>query len=129
VSITMTKTFTVMTCSCGVSYALDDNFIESKRESHKTFYCPNGCSLHYPSDNKEERLRVQLHNANARNSHLSDQLDSTQRSRDAYKGHATRVKNRIKKGVCPCCTRHFVNVERHMKSQHPNFTETTESGG
>lgn len=31
------------------------------------------------------------------------------------------MKNRVANGVCPCCNRHFENLERHMKGQHPDF--------
>jgi hypothetical protein len=46
------------------------------------------------------------------------------RSHAATKGHVTRKKRqleRVASGVCPCCNRSFVNLRRHMKTQHPEF--------
>ena len=37
------------------------------------------------------------------------------------KAAKTRLKNRVGKGVCPCCNRSFANLKRHMASQHPEF--------
>jgi hypothetical protein len=33
----------------------------------------------------------------------------------------TKIKNRVGHGVCPCCTRSFQNLARHMASEHPTF--------
>ena len=44
----------------------------------------------------------------------------------AQKGVTTRLKNRVQKGVCPCCNRYFAQLQRHMTTQHPNFAATAE---
>jgi len=31
----------------------------------------------------------------------------------------TKVRNRIRAGICPFCTRHFTDLERHVASKHP----------
>lgn len=46
-----------------------------------------------------------------------------ERSRNAYKGQVTKVKNRVSKGVCPCCNRYFKNLHRHMENKHPDYAE------
>lgn len=33
----------------------------------------------------------------------------------------TRIKNRVKNGVCPCCNRTFENLARHMQAKHSDF--------
>lgn len=42
-------------------------------------------------------------------------------SRRAEKAAKTRIKNRIARGVCPCCKRTFQNLAAHMQTQHPGF--------
>lgn len=37
------------------------------------------------------------------------------------KGAHQRTKNRVAKGVCPCCNRSFTNLAKHMAGQHPDF--------
>jgi hypothetical protein len=31
------------------------------------------------------------------------------------------MKKRAVAGVCPCCNRHFRELERHMASKHPKY--------
>lgn len=42
---------------------------------------------------------------------------------DETKAAHTRTKNRIAKGVCPCCSRTFLDLQRHMQTKHPDFTK------
>lgn len=52
--------------------------------------------------------------------------EGAERSASAYKGQATRLRNRIKAGVCPRCNRTFQNLQRHMAGQHPEFKPEAE---
>jgi len=42
------------------------------------------------------------------------------RSRDGMKGVVAKIKKRVGRGVCPCCNRHFTNLQRHMETKHPD---------
>lgn len=54
----------VMSCvSCGVRYAVPASLLKRRRIDHNTFYCPNGCRLHYAQENEEERLSRELEDA------------------------------------------------------------------
>jgi len=127
--LTYTKTFTVITCSnvgCGVNFALDDEFIAARRKDRQSFYCPNGHSRWYPGKTEEQKLREQLEEEQRRVVRLRASEERARAEADhqrsvanGYKGAATKMKKRIGKGVCPCCNRHFTNVERHMATQHP----------
>lgn len=118
------STLTVMVCGgCGVTFAMPQRLRDKRLNDHKNFYCPNGCCRHFVGETREESLEKQLRNANSRNAHLADQLDSAKRSRDAYKGHLNRTKKRVKNGVCPCCNRTFQDLARHMETKHPRFNE------
>ena len=46
---------------------------------------------------------------------------TAQRSIRARKGVATRLRNRIARGQCPCCSESFKNLKLHMKSKHPKW--------
>jgi DNA repair exonuclease SbcCD ATPase subunit len=39
----------------------------------------------------------------------------------AARGQMTKLRNRVGKGVCPCCNRSFENLKRHMVSKHPDY--------
>jgi hypothetical protein len=49
--------------------------------------------------------------------------DAARRGAAAQKGQKTRIKNRIARGVCPCCNRSFADLGAHMQQKHPHFTE------
>ena len=99
----LTTTFYQITCGeCGTTFAITGGYDNRRRKDHKDFHCPNGHSLAYNRDNKEEQLSKMLGRANSRNSHLSDQLEATKRSRDSHKGHVTRIRNRISIQITRC---------------------------
>ncbi len=39
----------------------------------------------------------------------------------AQKAAKTKLKNRIKHGVCPCCKRTFQNIAKHIATKHPGY--------
>lgn len=131
-----TLSFTTITCptkGCGIEFAVPDTWEKKRREDHSSFYCPNGHSLSFSSKSEVERLRDQLakekHNsdqANARADDMRRQRDIADRRRAAMKGQVTRIKNRVGKGVCPCCNRTFQNLKRHMTGQHPDWAPDVE---
>lgn len=64
----------------------------------------------------------------ARHGEARDQILKTERRLSATQGVVTRIKNRVGKGVCPCCNRYFANVHRHMANQHPEFAAEQKGG-
>lgn len=115
-------------CTCGGPIALTLDQQRSLRKSHKSFYCPMGHEQHFAGKSNEERLKEQLEAANARAeanmARARAAEDATQRAEyreRAQKAAKTRIKNRVGKGVCPCCNRSFADLARHMASKHPGF--------
>ena len=53
--------------------------------------------------------------------------ERTVRRLNAQRANVTKLKKRISAGVCPCCTRTFSNLSRHMATQHPDYTEQQEA--
>jgi hypothetical protein len=119
---------TAMECPvCGVVYGLNERMrshAEERGNSEITWYCTNGHSLVYPGKSEAQKLRAKLNRAEATNTHLRDQRDATERSRRALKGQVTKVKNRVAKGVCPCCNRSFPDLHAHMQTKHPDYAPT-----
>ena len=59
------------------------------------------------------------------NSDGHDFLDAAREKGAAVaRGKLRAQSERIKNGVCPCCKRHFTNLERHMHTKHPEFAAT-----
>lgn len=109
----------VRCCTCGVVFGMDDYLDRKRRGDGATFYCSNGHGQHYGSE--LERLRKQLDSAHARLRHEQDQHGATRRELTATKGHVSRLKTRVANGVCPCCKRSFVQLQRHMATKHPDY--------
>jgi hypothetical protein len=114
--------------SCGVLFAIPSGLRDRLIDTHRNFYCPNGHVMQFTGQTEAQkareeaaRLQARLERAEAREVHLRDQLDTTERQRRVAKGQLTKVKNRIAAGVCPCCRRTFTNLADHMAGQHPDY--------
>lgn len=129
VCVTLEK---VECCSCSLVFGLTTDFVKRRRNDHRTFYCP-GCRTSQRWDQesiveREKRLRknteTQLQRERASHDQTKASLTTAKLQRSAAKGQLTKVKNRVGKGVCPCCNRTFANLQRHMTGQHPDFAAT-----
>lgn len=126
--MTELKLFEEQSCpNCGVRFGVPVEFTANRRKDTRTFYCPNGHPMSYRESEadmlRRERDRLKQNEAwyEARLRESQASIDLAERRIAAAKGQVTKLKNRASKGVCPCCNRHFTNLERHMHSQHPGF--------
>lgn len=137
--VTQTTKLKQINCgTCGTPFAMDEMIWNSCYNEGGFFYCPLGHSRGWstgqtPSEldkirkehaaelSKAETIAAQLR---SRLADKDSQLQSVQRSASAMKGQVTKIRNRVGKGVCPCCNRSFQNLKRHMELQHPEMAET-----
>jgi hypothetical protein len=121
---TIIRTYTqieIDCCNCGITFTMPDWFYErAQNDSAIMFYCPQGHSQHY-AKSRVTKLQERLERAEARERHAKDQLEASERSKAAIKGQVTKLKKRAKAGVCPCCNRSFVQLQKHIAGQHPDF--------
>ena len=134
----MASDLVVWTCGqCNARQAMTAETDRVLRASSATFYCVHGHPAHWPQGkSSEDKLREQLdaeriarQRAEQRIAQRDDavrearaEAEHERRRANGYKGHATRITNRAKAGVCPCCNRTFKQLAAHMKNQHPEFT-------
>lgn len=109
-------------CACGIQFGVPPYFIANARKNAGTIYCPNGHSLGW-SESDADRLRKQIQKTNELLEWQKARATSLEKSLVAQKAQTTRLRNRIAKGVCPCCKRSFTALSRHIKSKHPNYVE------
>jgi hypothetical protein len=129
--------FETLTCyKCGYTFAVPQAAHRRLVEQGEVFFCPNGHSQCF-TKSEVQRLREQVEAINrknvelvARNASLGRDYDAQVEKRYAAEKLAKfqrtlRVKQRarVQNGVCPCCNRHFVNLERHMHTKHPGKDE------
>src|SRR5260221_6913386 len=106
-------------CCCGIRNWVPSELDSERRFDGENIYCPLGHAAVYKDSEKSE-LQTKLANEERRNARLVSRLDQTEAhlkhteaSRRATKGVLTKIRKRIANGVCPCCNRHFADVERH----------------
>lgn len=113
----------VMCCSCGVPFGIAAEMNKELINNHRSFYCPNGHRQNYIGKTQEEKLKEELLVQKNLVNHHRNEADRKQRRLNALRGQQTKLKNRIKNGVCPCCNRSFVNLAKHMAHIHPDFSK------
>ncbi|MGH9697929.1 MAG: hypothetical protein ACRD52_00550 [Candidatus Acidiferrales bacterium] len=115
-------TLTVQSCiRCGLVFGIDSSHDAELRRTHKTFVCPHGHSQHYTGESdadKVARLARDLAAARDREDTLRRENEKRYRLQRAAERKTRTLKKRVAAGVCPCCTRTFQNLARHMKTQH-----------
>ena len=96
---------------CGVSYALEKEYHDYWLRGGKpaSWHCPNGHSLIF-AETEADRLRRDNERLTQRLAEKDDDIlwqrsraERAERSASAYKGQTTKLRNRSKAGVCPCC--------------------------
>lgn len=107
--------------TCGITHAVPRDWIATRRRESGDIHCPNGCCRTW-KESDADRLRKQLE---AREKELREAkcetlrkqqlLDSERQIREAIE----KKLRRSNKGVCTCCNRSFENLQRHMKTKHP----------
>jgi ssDNA-binding Zn-finger/Zn-ribbon topoisomerase 1 len=113
-AVWLTVTITPMTCpTCGVVYGINEEVRARKNREGGNWHCTNGHSIVY-TEPEIEQLRKQLEAERRRVANLRDEANVAY----AGKAAAERKVKRMERGTCPHCNRHFVNVERHMKTKH-----------
>ena len=118
-----------MTCPderCGVAYGLTQRYIDARTKDRAEWRCPNGHPVWFPGKTPEQErdeARADARRARIARAAAEDQADAAERSARAYRGHVTRIRNMVARGICPVagCRRNFTNVREHMASEHPDF--------
>ncbi len=123
-------------CVCDMTFAMPEWFQKKALDRRPlfSFFCPKGHSQHYNGKSTEQQLRDDL----ARTKHLLEQTQARAaenresaeriaRRLSATQGVVTRQRNRIAAGKCPCCSKTFADVARHMRRQHPKWNPEKEA--
>ena len=116
---------------CGIAFAVPSTWDQQKRNDHTRFFCPNGHGQSYTAESEEEKLRRERDRLAQRVAQRDDEIarqrdmrEGVERRLNATRGVVTRIKNRVGHGVCPCCSRSFDNLAKHMASQHAEYAKS-----
>lgn len=124
--------FEVHDCiTCGIPYVVPLNVVEQQRENGGYHFCPNGHqqgwdksrSRRVKEEQEREAIRQERDRLKQNAAYLEEQVRLERSARQTVERREAKLKKRtIINGVCPCCTRSFENLQRHMKTKHPDFT-------
>lgn len=113
--------------NCGVHWMMPKYINDQRHKDKANFYCPNGHAQCY-SESEADRLRRERDRLAQQIAQRDDAIkglrsmrDHQERRANTFKGHFNRIKNRVGNGVCPCCTRSFTDLRRHMATKHPDY--------
>ncbi len=121
-----------VTCAqCKEVFALHETTHATLTRSSGRFYCPWGHPLSFPKGDSEadllrkerDTLKQQMARSESDATFYRQRSEEAERRASAFKGVATRMKNRVAKGVCPCCNRTFANLQAHMETKHKGFAQ------
>lgn len=117
-----TITLVVMVCGeCGVAFGLEEDYRQERLNDHQLgWYCPNGHSRVFTGKTPAQKLEDELKAERDYQAMLQARLDQAEASRRAFKGQATRLRNRALAGECPVCGQHLRDLSRHMGRMHPD---------
>ena len=115
IAMTILKTLTCGTCA--VEHAIPQVIYDHCRNEGGFWHCPNGHQRGWKNGaNKTELENLRRERDRA----IQDQARLAEENTEKEKEIA-RLKKRSAAGVCPCCTRTFTNMSRHMKTKHPEM--------
>lgn len=116
VEVVFNQTLYVLECpTCLMSFGVPHRMIDDRRKDGANFYCPHGHTINY-GEGTNAKLQRELNAAKMREQTERDQRHAAELERD-------KLKKRASKGTCPCCKRHFRELQRHMETKHPDYSK------
>lgn len=113
----------VCCCECGSWFGMDSVARRRAVENPEIYFCcPSGHRQHY-TDTEVTRLRREVEQKERARQNALYLKELAERSARSLRGQLTKVRKRISNGVCPCCSRTFENLQRHMKAKHPKYKQ------
>jgi len=115
--------FEVYECArCGTPFGVSADLVSRRRTDHGDFFCPFGHANVFKGETEAERLRKLLTEANANATRQAQRALDAEIAEQKAETARRKLEKRVRAGVCPCCSRSFVNLKRHMASKHPEKT-------
>jgi hypothetical protein len=110
--------------SCGGVYAINERYREKQYQDGGSWTCPYcKCGWGYSNNNENSKLKRQLKEEQERKDRALAEANTLRASLAAQKAQTTKLRKRVSNGVCPCCTRSFTNLRRHMATKHPEHAQ------
>lgn len=122
-------------CWCSLQMAIPETlhgyYIRKNENEPGSFAlrCPMGHTFIPAGKSRADRLQDELVRERHRTEqaqasaeyHRNESARQLRRAR-ARQGVITRLKRRMQKGYCPCCSAQFKDLARHLKQRHPDWS-------
>lgn len=109
--------------TCGVWHTVPEIVWDTQKREGGYHCCPNGHSRGWKTGTEQEeqdRIRRERDRLKQEAARLQDEISSERKRAKAAEEKTRKLQKRASAGVCPCCNRTFKNMQRHMKTKHPN---------
>jgi hypothetical protein len=109
--------------TCAVWHTVPEIVFDSYKREGGFWSCPNGHQRGFRKGEDEieqESIRRERDLLKQDTARLNDELAAERKRAEEAERKIVQVRKRAAAGVCPCCNRTFTNMQRHMKSKHPN---------
>lgn len=100
-------------CNCAIIFGVPDRWQKHRTQDKQQFFCPNGHPQSY-SESVLDKVRRERDRAVQEQTRLAEENQAKEKE-------IKKLKKRASAGTCPCCTRTFSNMARHMKTKHPEM--------
>lgn len=124
----------VLVCvTCGTVFGIAKRMCDALRNSGDKFYCPNGHAQVFRYGDidrlKQQKAELEKRLKNALDGQEFYKAEAETRARELKTARSalTRLKNRTAEGLCPCCGKKFVVLEKHMARVHPDYVAKEEA--
>lgn len=115
---------------CGATFFVLEVVRNEQRRAGGFSSCPNGHRWGYDAENSEvartrrerDQLRQQMAQRDDELRRVNRELNKACETMKAQDRRIRMQARRSAAGVCQCCNRTFLQLARHMKNKHPNFT-------
>jgi hypothetical protein len=112
-------------CRCGTPFGMENSLYHDLQKHGRSFYCPNGHSMTY-GRSIEDELKAARRDLKATEENCQwwkNEAEVKAAQLKTTRTQLTKTKNRIAKGICPCCHRQFVDLQNHMGTKHPDYAK------
>jgi hypothetical protein len=109
--------------SCAVWHTVPEIVYDCHKREGGYHSCPNGHQRGWDKGTdaiERENTRRERDRLKQEAARLQDEIAAERKRADEAEKKVLQAKRRANAGVCQCCNRTFLNVQRHMKTKHPN---------
>lgn len=120
-ALTVEVVLTEINCGeCGGTYAINERYRLQQYQKGGCWTCPY-CKTGwgYSQDNENSKLKQKLEEQIREATRQAERAQRAEQDAAKKTKKLKRLEKRVHAGVCPCCTRTFQNLQRHMKTKHP----------